>query len=36
MKISIIVFLAPIAGIIAGMLGGRIYKNNNDRNKNNQ
>lgn len=28
MKISIIVFLAPIVGIIAGMFGGRVYKNN--------
>lgn len=33
MDISIIVLLAPIVGIIAGMLGGRIYKNN-KRNKN--
>ncbi len=34
MKIPIIAFLAPIAGIIAGMLGGRVYKNNKDRKEN--
>lgn len=33
MDISYIVFLAPIAGIIGGLLGGRIYKKN-KRNKN--
>ena len=28
MKMSIIVYLAPIAGIIAGIIGGRIYNRN--------
>lgn len=31
MKISIVAFLPVIAGIIAGLFGGLIYKKNNSR-----
>ncbi len=34
MKISIIAFLPVIVGIIAGLLGGLIYKKNNSRKNN--
>lgn len=34
MKISIVAFLPVIAGIIAGLLGGLIYKKNNSRKNN--